>query len=167
MLRAEGYAALLGPMDGDTWHAYRVVVESDGSAPFAMEPVSGPHDRAAFEASGFAPVSSYVSTRASLADAIGPEAPPSVAGVTVAPWDGQNADLLIGKLFDMSARELRRQGLLQADRPRTAFLAALRARAAGDRSAPGAVRARRRTAWSASCSACRTGWRAGSRGPRS
>jgi hypothetical protein len=103
MLQAEGFTALLGPMDGDTWHAYRVVVETDGSAPFPMEPVSGPHDRAAFDASGFAPVSSYVSTRASLAEAIGPEAPVTVAGVTVTPWDGQGADRLIGGLFDMSA----------------------------------------------------------------
>lgn len=102
MLQSEGYAALLGPMDGDTWHAYRVVIESDGSAPFAMEPVSGSHDRAAFEASGFAPVSDYVSTRASLAEAIGPGAPVEVPGVTVTPWDGQGADLLIGGLFDMS-----------------------------------------------------------------
>jgi hypothetical protein len=96
-------AALLGPMDGDTWHTYRVVVESDGSAPFAMEPVSGPHDRAAFESNGFAPVSSYVSTRATLADAIGQNAPVTVTGVTVTPWDGQNAGRLIGGLFDMSA----------------------------------------------------------------
>jgi hypothetical protein len=103
MLASEGYAALLGPMDGDTWHTYRVVTESDGSAPFAMEPVSGPHDRAAFESNGFAPVSSYVSTRAALADAIGQSAPVTVAGVTVAPWDGQNAGRLIGGLFDMSA----------------------------------------------------------------
>ena len=102
LLRSEGCAALLGPMDGDTWHSYRVVTESDGSAPFAIEPVSGPHDRAALEAAGFAPVSSYVSTRAALADAISAEAP-KVAGVTVVPWDGKNADLLIGKLFDMSA----------------------------------------------------------------
>ena len=53
-----------------------------------MEPVSGPHDRAAFEAAGFAPVSSYVSTRAALADAIGAEAP-KVAGVTVCHGTGR------------------------------------------------------------------------------
>ena len=115
MLRAEGFAALLGPMDGDTWHTYRVVVESDGSAPFLIEPVSGPHDRAAFEASGFAPISAYVSTRASLAEAIGAGAPVEVAGVTVTPWDGQDAERLIGRLFDLSGASFRRQRLLQAD----------------------------------------------------
>jgi hypothetical protein len=103
MLQAEGFAALLGPMDGDTWHSYRVVTESDGSSPFALEPMSGPHDRAAFEAEGFAPVSSYVSTRATLADAIGQGAPVEVPGITVTPWDGRGAEQLIGGLFDMSA----------------------------------------------------------------
>jgi hypothetical protein len=101
MLHAEGFAALLGPMDGDTWHSYRVVVESDGSPPFALEPVSGPHDHAAFE--DFAPVSTYVSTRAALDDAIGEGPPVTIEGVTVTPWDGQGADRLIGGLFDMSA----------------------------------------------------------------
>jgi hypothetical protein len=101
-LRSEGSEALLGPMDGDTWHSYRLIAESDGSPPFALEPVSGLHDLAAFEASGFAPVSSYVSTRATLADAIGPGAPVEVTGVTITPWDGHGADVLMGRLFDMS-----------------------------------------------------------------
>jgi hypothetical protein len=76
-LQAEGFAATLGPMDGDTWHSYRLIAESDGSPPFAMEPVSGPHDHAAFEASGFVPVSTYVSTRVALEEAIGAGRHPS------------------------------------------------------------------------------------------
>lgn len=103
MLLAEGFEALIGPMDGDTWHSYRLVAESDGSAPFLMEPVSGPHDRAAFEASGFTPISSYVSTRASLDDAIGTTADVHLDGVEVTQWDGRDAGLLISGLFDMSA----------------------------------------------------------------
>lgn len=104
MLRSEGFAALLGPMDGDTWHTYRLITETDGSPPFLLEPVSGPHDKSAFEAAGFAPVSNYVSTRARLDDAIGPAAPVHLDGVTVAAWDGRNTDAFIGKLFDMSTR---------------------------------------------------------------
>ncbi|HEV2514157.1 MAG TPA: hypothetical protein VGV07_02815 [Devosia sp.] len=100
-LRGEGFEALIGPMDGDTWHKYRLVSESDGTPPFALEPVSGPYDHAAFTAAGFAPISSYVSSRARLGDTIG-EAPVNMAGVSVTAWDGQGAELLIGKLFDMS-----------------------------------------------------------------
>ena len=101
-LSTEGFEAVIGPMDGDTWHAYRAVSESDGSRPFLLEPVSGPADFAAFTAAGFAPVSEYVSTRASLDAAIGTEPPVAVAGITITPWDGANAEGLIGDLYAMS-----------------------------------------------------------------
>jgi hypothetical protein len=63
-LQHEGFGAVLGPMDGDTWSAHRLVVESDGSAPFLFEPHNPAHYPAAFEAAGFDPVAGYVSTRA-------------------------------------------------------------------------------------------------------
>lgn len=59
--RAEGYAAALGPMDGDTWRRHRLVVESDGRPPFLMEPSNPAHHPAAFELAGLAVVSRYVS----------------------------------------------------------------------------------------------------------
>lgn len=100
-LRAEGFAALIGPMDGDTWHRYRLVFESDGAPPFAMEPVSGPHDKAAFLAEGFAPISHYVSARAALADAA-QDAAPAVPGIVVSAWDGRDAPALVGRMFALS-----------------------------------------------------------------
>lgn len=100
-LRTEGFVALMGPMDGDTWHKYRVVTESDGTAPFALEPTSGAHDHSAFLAAGFTPISNYVSSRATLADTLG-DAPVTMPGVTVTAWDGSGAEHLIGKLFEMS-----------------------------------------------------------------
>ncbi|NIQ95070.1 MAG: hypothetical protein GWN87_13315, partial [Desulfuromonadales bacterium] len=30
-LDSAGFQFVVGPMDGDTWHSYRLVVESDGS----------------------------------------------------------------------------------------------------------------------------------------
>jgi hypothetical protein len=100
-LREEGFAAVIGPMDGDTWHKYRVVSESDGSAPYFLEPVSGPHDLSAFLGVGFSAISSYVSARTTLDEAIGAPAP-VVEGITIAAWDGQDAGRLIGGLFDLS-----------------------------------------------------------------
>lgn len=100
-LKAEGFDALLGPMDGDTWHRYRLVTESDGSVPFLIEPVSGQHEKAAFTEAGFEPVSRYVSARARLADTIDEE-PVQVPGVTVVQWDGKDAERLIRNLFEMS-----------------------------------------------------------------
>ncbi|MDR3374218.1 MAG: hypothetical protein P4L98_10875 [Ancalomicrobiaceae bacterium] len=63
-LREEGFQAVLGPMDGSTWGKYRLPIWSDGSPAFAMEPVSGPHDLAAFEAAGFSIAETHVSATA-------------------------------------------------------------------------------------------------------
>ena len=97
----EGYQALLGPLNGDTWHSYRLVTESDGSAPFLMEPTSGPHDLSAFEGAGFAPVSRYLSAAARLEDTLG-QKPAEVPGVTIKAWDGKDGEMLVRHLFDMS-----------------------------------------------------------------
>lgn len=100
-LRVERFGGVLGPMDGDTWHSYRTITESDGSPAFALEPQSGVHDHAVLQAAGFEPVSTYVSARAKLADTLG-TAPVSMPGITVAAWDGTGAEHLIGRLFAMS-----------------------------------------------------------------
>jgi hypothetical protein len=101
-LASEGFEALIGPMDGDTWHSYRVVTESDGSPTFLMEPTSGACDGAAFAKAGFEPLSHYVSTRTTLDAAIGPEIA-QVPGVSVTAWDGRDAGGLVAQLYAMSA----------------------------------------------------------------
>jgi hypothetical protein len=107
MLAAEGFEAVIGPMDGDTWHRYRVVVDSDGSPAYALEPMSGPHDHAAFAGAGFAPISEYVSARGELGSAIAAE-PVDLPGVVVSAWDGRNAEQLIEPLFQLSSAEFSR-----------------------------------------------------------
>lgn len=62
-LEREGFQFVVGPMDGDTWHSYRLVVESDGSPPFFLEPADPPSHRLAFEACGFEAIASYESAR--------------------------------------------------------------------------------------------------------
>ncbi|WP_158266262.1 hypothetical protein [Allosphingosinicella deserti] len=100
-LQGSGRTAVLAPMDGDTWHPYRAVTESDGSPPFALEPVSGAHDVEALKAAGFGPVSHYVSARAPVPE---PGLPaPEVPGIIVRPWDGSGADALLDRLFALAA----------------------------------------------------------------
>ena len=99
--RTAGRDALLAPLDGDTWHAYRAITWSDGSPPFMLEPTSGLHDVAALKATGFEPVAHYLSMTAALDDAIGSPAPP-LDGVSVEPWDGSDADALVDDLFALS-----------------------------------------------------------------
>lgn len=101
-LAREGFRAMIGPMDGDTWHSHRLVTASDATPPFLLEPVSGAHDAAAFELAGFSAISSYVSARAPVAAA--GEAPVVPAGVTITPWDGRDADRLVAQLFSLSSQ---------------------------------------------------------------
>lgn len=102
LLQQEGFSAVLGPMDGDTWHSYRLVSESDGSPPFLLEPVSRPQDHDAFTAAGFAPISDYVSARTAIPPSLPRRAPFALPGLTVTTWDGKNAEGLIGPMHELS-----------------------------------------------------------------
>jgi len=60
-LKSAGFGTVLGPMDGNTWAKHRLVVESDGRAPFLMELQNPAHYVEAFEQSGLKIVSRYLS----------------------------------------------------------------------------------------------------------
>ncbi len=92
--------AVLAPMDGDTWHAYRAVTDGDGTPPFALEPVSGAHDVAALKAAGFQPVADYVSARATV-PAVASDTP-TVERVVIRTWDGTGVDALLDRLFALA-----------------------------------------------------------------
>jgi len=57
---------LLGPLDGDTWHSYRLATTGSTRPPFALEPPSAPAVEAALSQAGFAPVLLYESSYAPL-----------------------------------------------------------------------------------------------------
>ena len=100
-IRAAGRTRVLGPMAGDTWHAYRFVSETDGSPPFLLEPTNRPHEPAIFAAAGFTPVARYFSARMPLA-AIDSSPPPATDAFTIEAWDGQNPEALIREVFTLS-----------------------------------------------------------------
>lgn len=100
LARAEGAQALIGPMDGDTWHSYRLVSESDGSAPFLMEPSGKPHDSAAFAGAGFAPISTYFSASVP-AEQVG-RSQPDTPGLQIEPWDGSEPEALFTQVHALS-----------------------------------------------------------------
>jgi len=105
-LHAEGVSRLLGPMDGDTWHSYRLVSESDGSPPFLMEPVSAPHDLHAFQQAGFDPVGHYFSARARLEQTIG-TAPAPNPDIVIRPWDGADPEAHFTAIHELSMTAFR------------------------------------------------------------
>lgn len=105
-LVAEGFAAILGPMDGDTWHNYRLVTESDGSPPFLLEPTSTSHDLQAFETAGFAPVARYFSARTTPAQALGtPPAP--IPSISIRTWDGNDPEGQFSEVHRLSTEAFR------------------------------------------------------------
>ncbi|WP_224825727.1 hypothetical protein [Cognatishimia sp. MH4019] len=90
-LKSEGFESVIGPMDGSTWHAYRLVLESDGSAPFVMEPQSKPQNLAAFEKAGFEVIERYFSARVAI-ESQAHEMPEATEALWVETWDGTDPE---------------------------------------------------------------------------
>ncbi len=113
-LRSHGCTYALGPMDGSTWHAYRLVTDASGDAsgppepPFALEPWTPPAYVAHFEASGFRPVAHYLSALAPtlepepgrLADA---ERRLAESGVALRPFNPSDVEGELGRLYAVSS----------------------------------------------------------------
>lgn len=106
LARSAGATGIVGPMEGDTWHAYRAVTDSDGRAPFLMEPVSGMHDLAALEAAGFGKIGGYFSASVPLADLAG-SAVVAQGGLTVSDWDGSGPEALFTEVHRLSCEAFR------------------------------------------------------------
>lgn len=105
--RALGIRQLIGPMEGDTWHSYRFVTESDGSPPFLLEPTNKPHAPELFTEAGFHPIGRYFSARVAL-DQIAGNPPPPAQGFTVTQWSGSDPEALFGQVFDLSVEAFSR-----------------------------------------------------------
>jgi GNAT superfamily N-acetyltransferase len=62
-LKRRGAGRIIGPMDGDTWHKYRLNVGPFDQRPFLMEPYNPAYYPDLWVASGFAPLEEYYSKR--------------------------------------------------------------------------------------------------------
>lgn len=69
-LRETGAGPVVGPMDGDTWHRYRLNVGPFGDPPFLSEPYNPPYYQRLWEENGFAVLSRYYSKRVDAADVV-------------------------------------------------------------------------------------------------
>jgi hypothetical protein len=67
LLKERGCATVIGPINGDTWHRYRVALPSD-EPPFFLDLVSEPWHSAQWRDAGFAPIAEYLSTEITVAD---------------------------------------------------------------------------------------------------
>ena len=107
-------SAILGPMEGDTWHSYRLVSESDGRAPFLMEPTSGPEDLLAFEAAGFRPVGRYFSASVPLEQIAAAPAQPLQTDLTIESWNGENPEALFAEVHKLSCAAFAKNAFYKA-----------------------------------------------------
>lgn len=127
-LRREGFWYAIGPMDGTTWRNYRLVLESDGSAPFFMEPRNPPHYPDAFRAAGFAVIADYASARATdhrTRAVSGYARRLRQAGITIRPFDREQADADLAAMYRL-AREAFAKNFLYTPIPQYAFMAMYR-----------------------------------------
>lgn len=62
-LKGVGAGSIVGPMDGDTWHRYRLNVGPHSERPFLMEPYNPPHYPGHWERNGFRVLERYYSKR--------------------------------------------------------------------------------------------------------
>ncbi len=75
-LRAQQAGLIVGPMDGGTWHRYRLNLGPFDLPPFPLEPYNPPFYAALWETAGFVPLKEYqsifVSNPAAAAEALAP-----------------------------------------------------------------------------------------------
>lgn len=102
-VRNAGIDRIIGPMSGDTWHSYRFLLDSDGSAPFLMEPTNKPHEPDAFRLAGFTEISRYFSARVRLL-AASASIPPESDDLVVEQWDGNDPEALFRQVFALSTQ---------------------------------------------------------------
>ena len=108
-LREAGCDLAAGPVDGDTWHRYRLVTASDGTPPFALEPYSSPEAVAPWRRAGFAPLEAYASFRDDALAARDPRAPAlharlHAAGVTVRALNLDRLDRELAQIYTLALR---------------------------------------------------------------
>lgn len=101
--KKQGYEAVIGPMDGDTWHTYRLVVESDGTAPFLMEPAQSAAALEAISRTGFEVINRYFSSRVSAKRPLDGAAQDQ-SGLKIDTWDGKDADAAFAEVHEVSCQ---------------------------------------------------------------
>lgn len=100
-IRAQGIKRVLGPMEGDTWHSYRFVTQTDDSPAFLLEPTNKPDAVTVFQDAGFETISGYFSARVPLAKTAQNTLPDNPE-LTVEQWNGQHPEALFEQVYHLS-----------------------------------------------------------------
>lgn len=124
-LRAAGAGPVLGPMDGDTWHRYRLNVGPWDVPPFLLEPYNPPYYERLWLAGGFVPLERYFSKRIDPAAVVAHLAEKAqaalAAGYRLRPLDPARFPAELGTIYELSRRIFARN-FLYTEIPEGEFL---------------------------------------------
>jgi len=131
LLAEQGCTRAVGPMDGNTWQRYRLVVERGTEPPFLLEPDNPPEWPAHFADAGFSPLAHYLSA---LNDDLGRRDPRAAAvadrlaetGVTVRTLDPARFDEELARIHRVAVTSFQK-AFLYTPLSETAFAAQYRA----------------------------------------
>jgi GNAT superfamily N-acetyltransferase len=128
-LRRQGCGPIIGPMDGDTWHRYRLNLGPFDEPPFLMEPHNPPHYAALWEEAGFRPLAEYLSLRvddpAALLGALCGARPPLPSGYRLRRLSRLRFRRDLDHLYELSRRSFR-EAFLYTEISRSEFHALYR-----------------------------------------
>jgi len=118
-LQDSGVRRIVGPMDGDTWHRYRMNVGPCDAPPFLGEPHNPPYYPQLWENAGFRTLETYFSQQVEDVSAVVPRFEPMLRrvqarGYHLRPIDLRRFDDELRILFDLS-RRIFRDNLLYDD----------------------------------------------------
>ena len=110
--REQGARQVVGPMDGDTWHRYRLNVGPHDEPPFLGEPVNPTYYPHLWEEAGFEPIERYYSKRLDDVSVVLPRFEPILRrvasnGYRLRPMNLQRFDDELRILFDLSRAAFR------------------------------------------------------------
>ncbi|HKI06555.1 MAG TPA: hypothetical protein VKK31_31555 [Thermoanaerobaculia bacterium] len=107
-LRQAGAGPIVGPMDGDTWHRYRLNVGPFADPPFLMEPYNPPYYEPLWTQSGFAPLERYLSKRVDPGSVVahleGRSREALAAGYSLRPLDPRRFQEELRTIYGLSRR---------------------------------------------------------------
>ena len=107
-LQQAGAGAIVGPMDGDTWHRYRLNIGPFDDPPFLLEPYNPPYYEPLWTAGGFAPLERYYSKRIDPAAVVAhleeKRRAALAAGYRLRPLDGRRFQEELHTIYELSRR---------------------------------------------------------------
>ena len=109
LLREAGCHTAVGPMDGNTWREYRLIVDRGVEGPFFLEPHHPDEWPRHFSSAGFDPIATYTSA---LVDDLGTPDPRMASalarfrrdGISIRSFDLSAADQDLRRIFRLSRR---------------------------------------------------------------